>query len=87
MPLSRRGFLGALFAAPAIIRIPGLLMPVKAAPLIMVPAAIIKPPHLIAFGVPWDEIDQYVFDENMRLVRADPAPTPDPYDVRPLRFR
>jgi hypothetical protein len=36
MPLSRRGFLGALFAAPAIIRIPGLLMPVKAAPLLTV---------------------------------------------------
>lgn len=30
MPLSRRGFLGGLLAAPAVIRTPGLLMPIRA---------------------------------------------------------
>lgn len=32
MILKRRGFLGGLLFAPAIIRTPGLLMPVKATP-------------------------------------------------------
>jgi len=36
--LNRRGFLGGLLAAPAIIRTPGLLMPVKAPLLAAIPA-------------------------------------------------